>query len=128
LINYKRELAIAILVAQGDNGQWNRCLAEVKKILNTWCTRAFVDYELEIVEAIWAAAKSYRPRKMRFVNWASFVAKRRCIDKFRSFKGRSRFWCQEGETYDSHVVQRNHHHVRSSDAEVIYCEEEISCP
>ena len=109
MINYANEQTIALLISSGDTIQWARCLLEVKKILSSWKLIPAVDPELEIIEAIWKASKSYQPRKMRFVSWAAFVANRKIIDKFRSFSNRSKFWNQSTEVNHEHEYKRDRH-------------------
>ena len=109
MINYKHEVAIAKLVYMGDTGQWTACLYEIKKILGTWTLTPAVDPELEILEAMWSASKTYQPRKMRFVFWAAFVANRKIIDKFRAFSNRSKFWNQSIEVNHEHEYKRDIH-------------------
>ena len=111
MINYANEQTIALLISSGDTTQWARCLLEVKKILSSWTITPAVDPELEIIEAIWKASKSYQPRKMRFVSWAAFVANRKIIDKFRSFSNRSKFWNQSTEVNHEFEYKRDRHQV-----------------
>ena len=124
MINYKHEVAIAKLVYMGDTGQWTACLNEIKKILGTWTLTPAVDPELEILEAMWSASKTYQPRKMRFVSWAAFVANRRIIDKFRAFANRSKLWNQSTEVNHEFEDKRDRHQIDPIPEE----EMEESCP
>src|ERR1035437_8251520 len=60
MIKHPRELAYAVLVSQGDPDAWKLYLNLVKQKLYTWQDSCSAEFEIEIVEGLWAASKSYR--------------------------------------------------------------------
>lgn len=60
--DFSADVSIANNILNGDTKTWKLIEAQVKRGISTWKMSPVVDWESVILEAIWKAAKYYKPK------------------------------------------------------------------
>ena len=108
LINPAIEAGQAIAIIRGNPAVWASTTYRVTKGIGSWKLNHAIDHEAIVLDAIWKAAQTYRPIKVKFKNWAILVAINMLRDAYKRLQVRSSI---SGYVIEDTVYLASHDHL-----------------